>query len=275
MTPAKLGRDVLMRRVAKSFPGAKAEEPLVVIDDLSLHVEAGQSIAILGPSGCGKTTLLRLIAGLDEPSNAEAEILVDGEAVHGPGPGRGLMFQQYSSFPWLTAQANVRLAIRQTGVAEPEATELARSYLALVGLEGHRQSYPRQLSGGQQQRLALARTLAAKPAVMLLDEPYGALDAQTREAMQTQLLQMWQDLRPTIIFVTHDIREAIRVGERVIVLSRAPARIIHAQSSLPAAVRVALCETPRANGGTSVDRLEWASAAYALEHELRTALTGA
>ena len=261
-----------MRHVAKSFSDPNSGAERLILDDFTLRVGAGESIAILGPSGCGKTTLLRLIAGLDEPSNEAAEILVGGEAIRGPGPDRGFMFQQYSSFPWLTAEANVLLALRQSGIEEPEATRRAAEYLALVGLENYRKSYPGRLSGGQQQRLALARTLAAKPAVMLLDEPYASLDAQTRESMQTELLRIWQELRPTILFVTHDIREAIRVGEKVLLLSRSPSSIVLERTTIPLEARVALCEARNGLDGQDHDGRSWLQAAYLLERDLRSAL---
>ena len=215
-----------MKNVTKTFPQAGNGGRRSVLEHFELNIPAGQSVAILGPSGCGKTTVLRLIAGLDMPDNDSAHILVDGRTVDGPGPDRGIVFQQYSSFPWLTAEENVLLAFRQRGLGKQEAISQARAYLALVDLEGHCTSFPAQLSGGQQQRLALARTLAAQPSVLLLDEPYAALDAQNRERMQSELLRMCQDLQPTVVFVTHDIREALRVGDRVLLMSRSPASII-------------------------------------------------
>jgi ABC-type nitrate/sulfonate/bicarbonate transport system ATPase subunit len=188
-----------------------------------LDVAQNDFITILGPSGCGKSTLLRIIAGLDQQT--AGEVLLDGKRISGPGADRGMVFQSYTLFPWLTVQDNVCFGLRERGMPRPEQLALAKDYLHKVGLKGFENHFPKQLSGGMQQRTALARALANKPRMLLMDEPFGALDHQTRELMQELLLGIWEAERTTVLFVTHDIDEAVFMGSRVMVMSARPGRI--------------------------------------------------
>jgi len=189
----------------------------------NLRVAENDFIAILGPSGCGKSTLLRIVAGLDQPS--EGQVLLDGRRIGGPGADRGMVFQSYTLFPWLNVLDNVCFGLRERGMPRPQQIEIARSFIDKVGLRGFERHYPKQLSGGMQQRTALARALANDPRMLLMDEPFGALDHQTREQMQELLLGIWEAERKTVLFVTHDIDEAVFMGSRVVVMSARPGRI--------------------------------------------------
>ena len=202
--------------VSHQFPGVRGGAPTKALSRTDLSVADNDFIAILGPSGCGKSTLLRIVAGLEKPTTGE--VMLDGQPVGGPGPDRGMVFQSYTLFPWLTVEQNILFGSRAT----PErATEL----IARVGLRGFEKHYPKMLSGGMQQRTALARALANDPKILLLDEPFGALDNQTRALMQELLLGIWEADRKTVLFVTHDIDEAIFMANRVAVLSARPGRI--------------------------------------------------
>jgi NitT/TauT family transport system ATP-binding protein len=196
----------------------------VAVEDLSLEIAPGEFVCILGPSGCGKSTLLNATAGYVAPD--AGRIIVDGEVVTGPGPDRGMVFQQYSLFPWKTVLENVAFGPRMTGRSRDEAQAIARAHLEGVGLSGFASRYPGTLSGGMQQRVGLARALANAPGVLLMDEPFGALDAQTRSVMQELLLRLWSEVRNTCVFITHDIDEAIFLGDRVVVMSAAPGRVL-------------------------------------------------
>jgi NitT/TauT family transport system ATP-binding protein len=192
---------------------------------VSLIIQEGQLVVFLGPSGCGKTTLLRIIGGLDSPT--VGRVVLEDDTVEGPSRNKGMVFQSYSSFPWLTVFGNVRFGLKyRRDVGNSEKDEIARHYLALVGLEDFAHFYVNRISGGMRQRVAIARTLAASPDVLLMDEPFGALDAQTREALQVQLLDIRREERKTVVFVTHDVDEAIFLADRIIVFSARPARII-------------------------------------------------
>ena len=191
--------------------------------DLSLRVDDGEFVAIVGPSGCGKSTLLHILGGF-VPRDAGA-MRVDGRDVHGPGPDRGMMFQDLALFPWRTVDGNVGWALEAQGRPRAERAAIVDKYLALVGLQGFRHQYPNELSGGMRQRVALARVLAFDPGVLLMDEPFGALDAQTRELMQEELQRIWQQTRKTVLLVTHDIEEAVYLGERVVVFTARPGQI--------------------------------------------------
>ena len=204
--------------VSKTFPGGT-----VALQATDLSVQENDFITILGPSGCGKSTLLRMVAGLDAPSSGN--ITLDGRTVSGPGADRGMVFQSYTLFPWLTVLENVCFGLREKGLARAQQEAIAHPFLAKVGLKGFEQHYPKQLSGGMQQRTALARALANNPRILLMDEPFGALDHQTRELMQELLLGVWEAERKTVLFVTHDIDEAIFMGNRVVVMSARPGRI--------------------------------------------------
>jgi NitT/TauT family transport system ATP-binding protein len=207
---------VELRGVSVRFGPAGRE--VVALGDVSLDFAAGEFVAVLGPSGCGKSTLLNVIAGFEPPS--EGSVFLDGTAVTRPGPDRPVVFQQHSLFPWMTALDNVAFGLRTAGRAV--ARQQARQYLGMVGLADVLDRYPHQLSGGMQQRVGLARALAVEPSVLLMDEPFGALDAQTRILMQEQLLRLWERWRHTVVFVTHDIDEAIFLADRVVVLGLKP-----------------------------------------------------
>jgi len=209
--------------VSRSFPGLRGGAPTRALDPVSLAVAENDFIAILGPSGCGKSTLLRIVAGLDRPS--AGRVLLDGREIDRPGPDRGMVFQSYTLFPWLTVAENVGFGLREKGVARRERERIAAAYLDKVGLRGFAGHYPRMLSGGMQQRTAIARALANDPAILLLDEPFGALDNQTRSLMQELLLGIWEAEKKTVLFVTHDIEEAIFLAGRVVVMTARPGRI--------------------------------------------------
>ena len=196
---------------------------LTALDDISLQVAEGEFLCLVGPSGCGKSTLLNLMAGLDRPT--EGEIWKDGERLDGPATDHIMIFQELGLFPWLTVRENVEFGLRMRGVAKPERQARAREYLRLVHLSHFERSYIHQLSGGMKQRVALARALATDPAVLLMDEPFAALDAQTRDRLHEELERIWTETRKTIVFVTHNVREAVRLGDRVVVLTFRPGRI--------------------------------------------------
>ena len=196
----------------------------VALEDLNLDVAAGEFLTVVGPSGCGKSTVLDLVAGLAEPSGGR--ITIDGKPITGPGLDRSLVFQQYTLLPWRTATANVELALEASGgMSKKQRAERARDYLDLVGLTEFANRYPHELSGGMKQRVAIARSLSYEPEVLLMDEPFGALDAQTRERLQEELIGIWRRTGTTVIFITHDIDEAVFLGHRVAVMSARPGRI--------------------------------------------------
>ncbi|HWU40456.1 MAG TPA: ABC transporter ATP-binding protein [Candidatus Acidoferrum sp.] len=195
---------------------------VVAIDEINLAVRNKEFATILGPSGCGKSTLLRIVAGLMKPTRGVVRL--DGAAISGPGRDRGMVFQSYTLFPWLTVMENIQFGLGLSGVAKAEQEQIAGEFVERVGLRGFESAYPKALSGGMKQRVAIARALATNPAVLLLDEPFGALDAQTRALMQEFLTQMWEDLHKTILFVTHDVEEAIFLSDRVFVMTARPGR---------------------------------------------------
>jgi len=215
--------------VAKTFQvkqngrSAGKRESFTAIKDVSFDVYPGEFLVIVGPSGCGKSTLLDLLGGLTQPS--AGNISLDGRPITGPGMDRGIVFQQYALFPWLTALQNVAFGLEVKGLGERGRTELAQKYLSLVGLDGFEHRHPHELSGGMKQRVAIARSLAYDPAVLLMDEPFAALDAQTRETLQAELLRIWQQSQKTIVFITHGIDEAVSLGGRVAVMTSRPGRI--------------------------------------------------
>ncbi|MGF1575244.1 MAG: ABC transporter ATP-binding protein [Cyanophyceae cyanobacterium] len=195
----------------------------VALDQINLHIETGELVCIVGASGSGKTTLLRIIAGLDRPTSGS--ITVDGIPVTGPGPDRGMVFQSYTLYPWMTVAENVGFGLQLQGVGAVHRRERVAYYLEVVGLTEFGRSLPHQLSGGMKQRVAIARALAADPKVLLMDEPFGALDAQTKESMQGFLLDVWRRTGTTILMITHDVEEAVFLSQRVYVLTSAPGRV--------------------------------------------------
>jgi NitT/TauT family transport system ATP-binding protein len=214
---------LLIEGVNRTFPARAGAQPTRALEPISLSVADNDFITILGPSGCGKSTLLRIVAGLDKASTGR--VLLDGTEVVGPGPDRGMVFQSYTLFPWLSVADNIAFGLREKGVAEAARRRVAHEWCARVGLSGFEGHYPKQLSGGMQQRTAIARVLASDPKIMLLDEPFGALDNQTRALMQEMLLDIWQRDTKTVLFVTHDIEESIFLASRVVVMSARPGHI--------------------------------------------------
>lgn len=210
-----------LKHIAKTYNSNP--HPVEVISDLTLSVSDGQFIALVGPSGCGKTTLLKMIAGLVSPTSGE--ILLDGQAVSGPGKDRGMVFQDFSLFPWLTVRGNIAFGLNLCEKDKQKKEAVVNHYLRITGLERFASFYPRKLSGGMQQRAAIARTLAANPRLLLMDEPFASLDAQTRSRMQEFLTQLWEKERKTVIFVTHDVREALFLADTVYVATPRPMQI--------------------------------------------------
>lgn len=194
------------------------------VQDAQLDIRSGEFVCLLGPSGCGKSTLLNAMAGFVSPTRGE--LTIDGKGVDAPSPDRGMVFQQHSLFPWKTVRDNVAFGPLMAGASRNEACSVARTFLSLVGLAAFEDAYPGTLSGGMQQRVGIARALANYPSVLLMDEPFGALDAQTRIMMQENLLEIWREFRNTVVFVTHDIDEAVFLSDRIVVMSASPGRII-------------------------------------------------
>ena len=214
---------LIVDKLNRVFPGVKGGADVTALQPTSLSIGDNDFVTILGPSGCGKSTLLRMIAGLDRPT--AGSIMLDGKAVTRPGPDRGMVFQSYTLFPWLTVAENIAFGLREKGMAEARQKEIVAGYVDKVGLRGFENHWPKQLSGGMQQRTAIARALANDPSVLLLDEPFGALDNQTRALMQELLLGIWEREKKTVLFVTHDIEEAIFIASRCLVMSARPGRI--------------------------------------------------
>ena len=208
--------------VSQTFQTSGRQSHLA-ISDISLRIEDGAFVSILGPSGCGKSTLLYIVGGFVNPTEGVAK--VKGTAITGPGPDRGPVFQEFALFPWKNVLGNVMYGLRQQGVPRAEAEAQSRRLIEMVGLKGFENFYPKELSGGMKQRVAIARTLAYKPAVLLMDEPFGALDAHTRTRLQNDLLNIWERDRKTVLFVTHSVDEAVFLSDRVVVMTRAPGRI--------------------------------------------------
>ena len=217
-------REVILsvQDLKKSFVTNSTER--VVFDHLSFDVHRREFITIIGPSGCGKSTFIRIAAGLDESSGGA--ILLSGVPVTGPGPDRGMVFQGYTLFPWLSVKRNVMFGLQMKGRSDMEAESLARQWIAMVGLEKFEDSYPHELSGGMKQRVAIARALANEPRVLIMDEPFGALDSQTRAKMQAHLIEIWKKVDITILFITHDLDEAILLSDRVLVLGVNPGGLV-------------------------------------------------
>lgn len=216
-------RDVILdvRHVGKRFATPQGE--CVALDDVSFRTHRREFVCVIGPSGCGKSTLIRILAGLE--AQTSGEVLLDGKPVQGPGADRGMVFQGYTLFPWLTVKKNVMFGLRMNGSSSGEAEREALQWLDLVGLTRFADVYPHQLSGGMKQRVAIARALANRPRILLMDEPFGALDAQTRARMQTHLLDIWRNIDVTILFITHDLDEAIFLADRILVLKANPGAV--------------------------------------------------
>lgn len=207
-----------IRNLAKTYFDPYAGEHVNAVKDISLDVEQGEFVSVVGPSGCGKTTVLNMIAGFIPHSSGE--ILLNGKAIDGPGPERGVVFQSFALFPWKTVLDNVGFGPKMRGVPKAERDRIAHEYLALAGLTHAANRYPNELSGGMQQRVGVVRALANNPAVLLMDEPFASVDAQTRMTLQEELTRIWQERRPTVIFITHDVPEAVFLANRVVVLSK-------------------------------------------------------
>jgi ABC-type nitrate/sulfonate/bicarbonate transport system ATPase subunit len=223
---------ITIRNVSRTFPAADGQ-CVNALENINIEIEdayssAGRDVGefrvLLGPSGCGKSTLLRLIAGLDRADSGE--VLVNETPVKGPGKDRGMVFQKYTSFPWLTVAGNIAYGLKINGVPEEKRKETVAQLIQVIGLSGFENAYPETLSGGMQQRVAIARTLALRPSVILMDEPFGALDAQTRSEMQQLLLKVWDETASTILFVTHDVEEAIYLADRIFIMSAHPGTIV-------------------------------------------------
>ena len=214
-----------IRHLEKSFGGDGGSDngATLALQDVSFEIHRREFISVIGPSGCGKSTLIRIIAGLDAATGGE--VLLDGQPVAGPGPDRGMVFQGYTLFPWLTVRRNVMFGLEMLGKSPKVANTEAGQWLEMVGLEEFADAYPAELSGGMKQRVAIARALANGPRILLMDEPFGALDAQTRAQMQAYLLQIWKNIDVTILFITHDLDEAIYLSDRILVMASHPGRV--------------------------------------------------
>ena len=196
---------------------------MTALTGVSFDIHQNEFVCVVGPSGCGKSTLLNIIGGLEKPTSGT--VTVDGKPVEGPGPDRGVVFQQYALFPWLTVEDNVKFGLKLQGKSPEECNEIAQKYIKLVQLEDFAKSYPKELSGGMKQRVAIARAYAVNPEVLLMDEPFGALDAQTRTQLQSELLKTWEKEKKTCFFITHDVEEAIILAQRVVIMYARPGRV--------------------------------------------------
>src|SRR5699024_7705586 len=212
---------VEINNVKKVFDSRQGE--VVALNGIDLNIYENEFITVVGPSGCGKSTLLNILSGLDKPSSGK--VFCNNKEIIGTGTERGVVFQEYALFPWLTVKGNVKLGLKLQGIKGKEAEEIAEKYIRLVDLEDFTNHYPKELSGGMKQRVAIARAYAANPSVLLMDEPFGALDAQTRTQLQEELLHTWDTEKKTCFFITHDVEEAILLGQRVLIMSARPGRI--------------------------------------------------
>ena len=220
--PSSAKESIALNGVFRSYANSRGSFT-PALQNIDLEIEQGEFVCIVGPSGCGKSTLLHLIAGLDRPTTGE--IAVDGKPVQGPGTDRILLFQELGLFPWLTVRQNAEFGLKMAGVSRDERRDRARQFLRMVHLSHFEDHYIHQLSGGMKQRVALARSLALRPKILLMDEPFAALDAQTRDMLHDELERIWKETAPTIVFVTHNVREAVRLGDRVLLMSFRPGRI--------------------------------------------------
>lgn len=211
-----------LQHITKTFSTEEGE--MTALDGINLEVKPAEFLCIIGPSGCGKTTLLRMVAGLEHPTSGK--IILDGKEVKCASPDRGMVFQEFSLFPWRTVLKNVEFGLEIEGMKEKERREIAEKYIALVGLEGFENHYPYELSGGMKQRVAIARALATEPSILLMDEPFGSVDAQTRNLLQEELLEIWKRTKKTVLFVTHSVDEAVYLADRVAVMSARPGCLV-------------------------------------------------
>jgi NitT/TauT family transport system ATP-binding protein len=209
--------------IRKSFHDERTGRTVEAIDNLDIEIADGEFVVLIGPSGCGKSTFLYMCAGFESPS--AGTILFDGKPIAGPSPERGIVFQDFVLYPWRTVRRNITLGLELKGMGKQEASDRAQHWIELTGLTGFEDSYPRQLSGGMKQRVAIARTLACEPKAVLMDEPFGALDVQTRDFMVRDLQRVWQETDKTIVFVTHSVEEAIMLADRIIVFGSRPSRV--------------------------------------------------
>jgi NitT/TauT family transport system ATP-binding protein len=209
--------------LVKSYADVEPDQHVLALDRVDLKIGHGEFVSLIGPSGCGKTTLLKIVDGLLPYDGGE--VTVRGRKVAGPGPERAVVFQSFALLPWRTVEGNIAFALELKGVKKPDAEEIVRRYVAMVGLQGFEHRYPRQLSGGMQQRVGLARALAVDPDILLMDEPFGALDAQTRTLLQADLERIWETDQKTVVFVTHAMDEAVFLSDRVVIMSPRPGRI--------------------------------------------------
>ncbi|MBO1004378.1 ABC transporter ATP-binding protein [Pseudogracilibacillus auburnensis] len=221
MAGKERGIKVKIDKVKKVFESRSGQ--VVALNGVDLEIKENEFVTVVGPSGCGKSTLLNIIAGLTKPTSGQ--VLCDGQIIKGTGTERGVVFQQYALFPWLTVKGNVEFGLKIKGVEAKKCKEIALKYLKMVELENFVDHYPKELSGGMKQRVAIARAYAVNPSVLLMDEPFGALDAQTRTQLQEELLQTWAEEQKTCFFITHDVDEAIILGQRVVIMSARPGRI--------------------------------------------------
>lgn len=224
---------ILLKNVSFSYDPSGTVAP--VLSDVDLSIESGEFLILLGPSGCGKSTLLRMIAGFD--AAYEGSVTVDGEPITGPGKQRGMVFQDLDSalYQWLTVRENVEFGLKMNRVSAPERAERTQAALQMVNLSQHHHKFPDALSGGMKQRVQIARMLAMRPDIMLMDEPFAALDAQTRQMLQNQMVQIWSEVKRTAIYVTHDIREALNLGQRIVLMTAGPRAGIKHEYPVPLA----------------------------------------
>jgi NitT/TauT family transport system ATP-binding protein len=239
-----------VKGLVKTVPSAGGER--VILDGIDLVTHRREFLCVVGPSGCGKSTLIRTIAGLEDAKTGE--IRVAGEPVHGPGPDRAMVFQAYTLFPWLTVLGNIMFGLRMAGKSKDDAKTEAQQWLSLVGLDSHADVYPHQLSGGMKQRVAIARALAIQPRILLMDEPFSALDERTRGRMQAHLVDIWRKIDITILFITHDLNEALLLADRILVLKANPGRVVE------------LLEVPALPGARDLDAPKLRAARERLEH---------
>ena len=232
---------ILAEHIDKIYTSGKKSTK--AIEDVSIDIQDNDFVCIVGPSGCGKSTLLRMLAGLDFPS--AGNIIIDDRKVTGPGPDRGMVFQTYTLFPWMTVEDNIKFGLKLKKLPKDEQQEIADRYLDIIGLKKFAKSYPKELSGGMKQRVAIARALANKPEVLLLDEPFGALDPHTKSMMQLLMREIWEKEHPTVVFITHDIDEAVFLADKIYVMSARPGKVIkEVNVYLPHKRRLELKDTP-------------------------------